>query len=59
MTVAEITAAEAEITAAVAEAGTADIRVGLEIFFWCIDSLPMWYAHMCLNPLDLLSFTMH
>ena len=44
MTVEDTGEAEAEITAAEAEAGMADIRVGLEIFFWCINSLPMWYA---------------
>ena len=59
MTVEDTGEAEAEITAAEAEAGMADIRVGLEIFFWCINSLPMWYADMRLNQLDLLSFTMH
>ena len=57
MTVEDTGEAEAEITAA--EAGMADIRVGLEIFFWCINSLPMWYAYMRLNQLDLLSFTMY
>lgn len=44
MTVEDTGEAEAEITAAEAEAGMADIRVGLEILFWCINSLPMWYA---------------
>lgn len=59
MTVADMGEAEAEITAAEAEAAMADIRVEakLEFFFWCINSLPMWYADMHLNP--LLSFAMH